>query len=440
MPNPLSAAPGPQSPLGLGVLLDLLRTEPWDLLYRYAQTYGDLFKIDALHLTALFVNRPDLIETLVDSHDMFVKRTPNPSTLPFTRKSIFATTRPLWAETRPHHPYAGEHAPLVFERMIPALVDVVTEHVRTMGRGPAGTVDLYPLLVRMSYDAFCTNVLGQRTSDATYIRYLRLIREVTTRLKTNGTTLDPRFWWVLRRWHQEISEVVDRRFQQGADAVAPTDALGFVTKNGTKLPRDILKDEVSTMIVGGVHPVATALSAALYNLCRYPDEGRRVMDEVRDVASRRDLRTLTLADVKALECLDRFADESMRLYPPVHIIMRAVLPGKVGVLGGYALPANTEVVFSPWVMHRTARYWEAPLEFRPARFAKAPAPYTFMPFGVGERTCMGQPYARLCIRIVLATLLTEANIEVNVSKPLALAFGPLIIVPKNPLHGQLSLR
>jgi cytochrome P450 len=76
-------------------------------------------------------------------------------------------------------------------------------------------------------------------------------------------------------------------------------------------------------------------------------------------------------------------------------------------LGGYRLPARTIVVMSPFVTHRDARWYSHPLRFDPQRWTDgAPAlpDYAFFPFGGGPRLCIGEAFAWMEAKLVLATL------------------------------------
>lgn len=441
-PKDLDLAPGPKGLWLLGCALDFLLGEPYDLVYRYTREYGDFLQFKILHRRAVVVNTPELIAPVVEDWHTFHKGVPNPAVQPIVGESIFAGNRPSWSFGREHHPYAQDYASRAFSAMVPAMLEHTREHLGAMAQHSAQPSDLYPPLVRMLYDVFCINVLGRRTDETMFADYSRIIDEVTFRLKTQGITINPWFWRKLERWNAGITRIIaDRNQAHSADSGAeslPNDALGFVLRRGTQLSPEQLRDEVSTMLIGGIHPVATALSAALYNLCRYPDEARPVIDEVRRFAASEGGKSPSLEAIMGLGCLDRFVDETMRLSPPVHIISRAVKPGKVARVNGYEVPTGTEVVFSPFAVHRNPDLWPSPLEFRADRFLSPPEPYTYFPFGVGERTCMGQPYAKLCLRAMLFVLLSEFELSVDTSRALENKSGPLIIVPKHPLMGQIS--
>ena len=236
-------------------MLDFLASEPYDLIYRYTREHGDFLTFKVLTQRLVVVNTPALIRPVVEDVEAFEKGIPNPAVRPLVGASIFAGNRPTWTFGREHHPYARDYAAKAFAGMVPAMVRVCRTHLATTAAA-TGPVDLYPKLIRMLYDVFCTNVLGQATDEAMYKDYLRVIREVTFRLTTQGVTFDPCFWRVLARWNGRITAFIDARWQAAPSEGPPVDALAFVMRRGTELPPILLRDEVSTMLLGASTPSA----------------------------------------------------------------------------------------------------------------------------------------------------------------------------------------
>jgi cytochrome P450 len=112
-------------------------------------------------------------------------------------------------------------------------------------------------------------------------------------------------------------------------------------------------------------------------------------------------------------------DEVMRLWPPVWVFMRqAETEDK---LGDVVVPPGANVVLAPFLSHRAADLWEAPLEFCPARFLpeekkKIPAG-AFYPFGFGPRACIGAYFAGLEARIILASLVNHFDWDIVRREP-----------------------
>ena len=85
----------------------------------------------------------------------------------------------------------------------------------------------------------------------------------------------------------------------------------------------------------------------------------------------------------------------MRLYPPGWLLSRRTIgPDK---LGGFEIPAGTDVLFSPYLLHRHPKFWHEPEAFRPERFdtrheSERPR-FAYMPFAAGPRHCIGETMA-----------------------------------------------
>ena len=77
-------------------------------------------------------------------------------------------------------------------------------------------------------------------------------------------------------------------------------------------------------------------------------------------------------------------------------------------LGGYRIPAGVNLIVSPLITQRDARWFDAPLEFRPERwtaeFREAVPQYAYPPFGGGPHKCIGEGFAWMEAKIALATL------------------------------------
>jgi cytochrome P450 len=97
--------------------------------------------------------------------------------------------------------------------------------------------------------------------------------------------------------------------------------------------------------------------------------------------------------------------ESMRLYPPAWLLSREAK--RDFEVYGYSIRKGAQVLMSQWVMHRDARYFDRPEEFRPERWAdeqtKSLPRFAYFPFGGGPRVCIGTSYAMMEAILILAT-------------------------------------
>jgi cytochrome P450 len=128
--------------------------------------------------------------------------------------------------------------------------------------------------------------------------------------------------------------------------------------------------------------------------------------------------------------------EAMRLYPPAPMLgRRAVSDDQVC---GYHIPAGTDVLLAPWVVHRHPEFWDEPGRFEPERFTpereKARHRYAWCPFGGGPRGCMGQHFSMLESVIALAVLVRDFEFSAPPGEPRYTNHITL-----RPTHGMPSL-
>jgi cytochrome P450 len=162
-----------------------------------------------------------------------------------------------------------------------------------------------------------------------------------------------------------------------------------------------VRDELLTMFFAGHETSAAALTWAFYLLGEHPGVAAALRSEIAAVVGP---RPVEMADLPRLPLLGQVVKETLRLYPPAWVFDRS--PRHDLVLGGYAIPMGANILFSPWVVHRDPSRWDAPEQFRPARFAGAAPPRdAYLPFGDGPRICVGNRFAEAEICLVLATML-----------------------------------
>lgn len=164
-------------------------------------------------------------------------------------------------------------------------------------------------------------------------------------------------------------------------------------------------DELLTLLLAGHETTANALSWALWLLATHPDHQQRLHDEA--VAVLGD-RIATPDDVPRLVHATRVFEEAMRLYPPIWLLDRQVVAEDV--IDGYRIPAGGTVVIAPWMVHRHPELWPEPERFDPERFAKRPAPFTYIPFGAGPHGCVGGHLAMVEGPLILALLMRQVRL------------------------------
>jgi cytochrome P450 len=164
-----------------------------------------------------------------------------------------------------------------------------------------------------------------------------------------------------------------------------------------------LRDQVVTVFLAGYETMAIALTWTWYLLSQHPEIETRMHAEIDCVLNG---RLPTYEDLPQLKYCEMVLAEAMRLYPPAWAMGRQAL--EAFQLGPYSLPARTTVVISQFVTHRDPKLFPDPLRFDPERHtpeAKAARQrFSYFPFGMGPRQCIGEAFAWMEGVLVLSTI------------------------------------
>lgn len=177
-------------------------------------------------------------------------------------------------------------------------------------------------------------------------------------------------------------------------------------ETGERMTDAQLRDELMTLFIAGYETTANALTWAWYLLSQHPEVEQRARGEVAQVLG---ARAPEPEDIPKLRYLAQVLEESMRLYPPAWVMVRQAR--EEDVLDGIRIPADPRLIVavSPYVIHRQPRFWPEPERFDPERFspervAERPK-LAYLPFGAGQRHCIGSHFAMMEMVLVLAGVL-----------------------------------
>jgi cytochrome P450 len=171
-----------------------------------------------------------------------------------------------------------------------------------------------------------------------------------------------------------------------------------------------LRDEVMTLLLAGHDTTALTLTWAFVLLAGHPSVADRLHTEVRNALAD---RPPTAADAPRLTFADHVVTETLRLYPAAWAIGREAL--RDTEVGGQRVPRGTTVLMSPWALHRDPRFWDQPEAFSPERWSnnsvQQASKYAYLPFGGGQRVCIGASFAQLEALLVLTTIAQRFRLE-----------------------------
>jgi cytochrome P450 len=182
--------------------------------------------------------------------------------------------------------------------------------------------------------------------------------------------------------------------------------------DGTKMSDQELRDELMTLLFAGHETTASGMAWALYWVHRYPDVKAKILAELATLPA-----TASPMDIARLPYLSAVCNETLRIYPVA--IMTFSRRAEVDLtLMDYAIPQGTQLMGCIYLLHQNPDLYPEPEKFKPERFLERQfAPHEYMPFGGGERRCIGDALALFELKLALATLLTHYQFALNDDRP-----------------------
>ncbi|CAN1329233.1 Cytochrome P450 71D10 [Linum perenne] len=201
------------------------------------------------------------------------------------------------------------------------------------------------------------------------------------------------------------------------------------------------EDLVDEMYLGGSETSSTVIDWTMSEIINDQRILRTVQEEVRQTF--KNTGKVEEARLDELKYLDMVISESLRLHPPVPLLVPRENTEKVELKDGYEIPAKTKVIVNAWAISRDPRYWADPEKFSPERFADRSADYKgndfqFIPFGAGRRICPGMSFAMVFVKLTLANLFFHFNwrlpddMELDMTEAFGMSLGrkhPLCLIP-----------
>jgi sterol 14-demethylase len=227
----------------------------------------------------------------------------------------------------------------------------------------------------------------------------------------------------------EIIEARRRSGRQGEDFLQTLIEARY--QSGAALTEDEITGMLLAAMFAGHHTSSVTTAWTLLELMRNPACRRTVVEQVDDIHAQ--------SGATSFESLQGFTEgdwavmEALRLHPPLFLLIRVVMQ-EFG-FKNYRFPVGTWLLLSPTVSQRMPEAFEDPDSFDPQRFSadriKSLHPFAYSAFGGGRHKCLGNAFARLQIKAILATLLHRYEFS-STSDPIGSDFHGLVIGPSQP--------
>ncbi|POX37900.1 cytochrome P450 [Streptomyces sp. Ru73] len=311
--------------------------------------------------------------------------------------------------------------PLFSKERIAGYSEVMSSNARRLSGSwrPGQQVDIYEEAAGYSIDSIAMSLFSSDIGTPaveTIRRELPVLLDMLLRRAASPKLLDRvpvRYNRVFDRASAQLSGVIDQVIaaaRDGDHAAQHDDLLAQLLR--TQVHDDVevrlsdvqVRDEVATLLFAGAETTASTLAWAWHYLAHHPEAERQVVDEILAVVGPD--RPVAITDVPRLTAVRRVLDEVIRLHGVTFLMRRSTEPV---TLGDTALPAGTEVAFSMYAIHRDPDvFGKDAHEFNPDRWLDNPEiKRRFMPFGGGNRKCIGDQFALAEATIAIAEVLRD---------------------------------
>ncbi|SIO94606.1 cytochrome P450 [Vibrio spartinae] len=287
--------------------------------------------------------------------------------------------------------------------------DWITERFLTAASGTEGIDDIWPICVEWAARNVLDPFIGSAISVEEGVRFVTLNHEIFFRMIQMATAdnqealrNDPE----LLAYQAKIRELTERALVTAEPdtmvaALSQTLDIENQPQNMVSLVNMLMGN-----LFGSIDNPATNLCWCLIHLARNPEVIERIQEEaekLESVAWSIQRCPVTMAVVK----------ESLRLTPVSPIIERTT--SETVEIDGCRIDKGTNVIFSPWLIHRNHEYWENPAEFNIDRFLqlKRLDPTTYLPFGQGKRNCVGMTLSLNQLAFTLLKLCSECRFTLD---------------------------
>ncbi|MBL8643824.1 MAG: cytochrome P450 [Rhodospirillaceae bacterium] len=440
-----SALSGPplSGPKGYPIVgvLPMLRANTLQFLVDAARRYGDLVPLRLMMSTAYLLNHPAHVEHVLQTNYKNYRKAPMIDRLkPIFGDGLVTSEDEFWSRQR------SLMQPSFHRKRIEALagpmVEVTQRHLDTWRMRAASGLefnlseDISCLTLEVVLKTMFSSGLGE--DGPALSRALVLANEVISKrvwdLTSLGSLLPTKKNREFNKAVALLRGVVERMIEQRrATKDYGNDLLGILLEaaaadTGEFMTRELLRDEVITLMLAGYESTATMVAWAIFFLSQHPRHLEALRTEVDTMLAG---RAPTAEDLKSLDYTRRVIQEVGRLRPSIWWFARVAVQDDI--IGGQPIKAGTMVLISQYLLHTQPSIWDDPERFDPERFqahnVMKRSKFAYLPFGAGPRVCIGSGFAMMEMQFILSMIFRA--FDVRITSDANPAFGSFLSLRPN---------
>ncbi|GAB0096690.1 hypothetical protein DMENIID0001_122330 [Sergentomyia squamirostris] len=419
----------------------------------------------------LILRDPELIKQMcVKDFEHFLDHrvSIDPKEEPIFGRNLLSLKGQQWRDMRStlSPAFTGSKMRTMFQ-LVSECAETTMKHLETEARGKSVTTDMKDFFTRFTNDVIGTCAFGIKVDsfkdkdnefylagkDATSFAGLRslviflLIHFPRIKRSLGLSLLSDKFssffrglvWNTIRYREREnivrpdmINLLIQARkgkLKHEADDKDDNGKAGFATVEETnvgeaihesKLEEDDLTAQCFIFFLAGFDTSSTCMSFTAHELAVNPDVQKKLLEEVDETFAKLSGNPLTYEALQNMPYLDLVVSESLRYWPPAMAADRmCVKPYRMDVEGkSYEVQPGEGVIIPIVGLHHDPKYFPNPSKFDPERFSEENKsniiPFTYLPFGIGPRNCIGSRFALMEVKAIIYYILTKFTFEVSI--------------------------
>jgi cytochrome P450 len=405
--------PGPQGHVFFGNMADM-RDDPLGFLVQAGDMYGDIFFLRLGPKKIYVLNKAEYIQEILVRQMKKVQK----ADLSKNLLGRFLGQGILTSDGDFHRKQRRLVQPAFHPRRIESYADAMVRFTQKMMTdwNPGDIVDIDDHMMRLTMNIVSKTLFDADVSDSA--------NEVGEAIKVlqKLTSDDFKLGFMVPMW---VPTARNRKIRNATKALDKT-VLRFIRErrvsgedkgdllsmllmaqdedDGSKMSDHQVRDEAVTLFAAGHETTSNALTWAWYLLSQNSQVEKKLHTELDTVLGE---RLPTMADLAQLPYTEAVIQETLRLYPSAWILMSRT-PLETIQIDGYKIDPGEWIWIVPYMTHRKSEYFSDPEEFDPDRFLDGHSDeiprYAYFPFGGGPRVCIGNSFALMEARLVLASI------------------------------------
>lgn len=408
--------------------------------YKWMATFGDYTRFKLGTMSVYLFTDPEAVNHILKKNARnYTKNTPAYKIVDrVTGKGIFTESEDSWLRIRKiAQPFFTQSQTGHWEKIVEKVatdLELMLYEIEKKGEPHNFSPLMTKLTLRVLGESIFDKDLGQAADifDRELKQLIFLTNEMITQKMSfnifNKISNEKKFKASMLELDTLISNLVDEA--RAETTHNPNNMIHSFLKAPFTVNQQFLIDQVKTMAFAGHETTSTVLSWALHFLSIYPEWQEKIYQELNSQFTTGPLKA---SEIGQCQLLGIFINETIRMYPPAWAFARRAIDDDT--IEGHSIKAKSIVTVSPYLLGHDSRYWINPSEFNPYRFidplhVNLRHAYSFIPFGLGPRACIGERLSRLELQMIVATfvkgfklLAINPNVEMEATLTLALKDG-----------------